>query len=527
MRTVTISLVLLTSLLAACGSVHDRGGCSASTDCPAGQYCARTADGNVCWADAVPPAVSAVTVACLDPVGAGSTCLRDGVLRVQATITDDKEVLGAEVALDVGGAPVPMIRAGGDRWIADVQLRMLPFDYFEHAIVTTVTARDGARNTAFLEPSGTTTVTRHRWKMNLGAGLAPPSVSTSGVLAIPGNSGKVYFVAWDGQFIGSVELSPGVSQLVTAPTFVGESFWVGAEDGHMYELQLTANVWTAVSRATTGSAIKGSIASTSDGTLIAATYDSAGSGGVVYAVTQSTVRNGPPAGLPISVGPVVDANDRIYAVAVGAVRRYSLTGGIPTAAWLGATSVDGTVYEPLACTSVLVATANTLSSGVVKSVDPNGEPQHIATTAFSSGGAVVLSDGSVVVPEQANMLSRWTQVGAAFSGWQKPDLGSAPRTPLVLRSSSRFIVPTAKGALYALKADGQVAWFGQLSAGATPLQPGNIYTHPGVTDLSTAFFAGSDGVLHAVIVDGVLDSSAPWPKAFHDPQNTNRAGAQP
>ncbi len=83
--------------------------------------------------------------------------------------------------------------------------------------------------------------------------------------------------------------------------------------------------------------------------------------------------------------------------------------------------------------------------------------------------------------------------------------------------------------VHALRADGTVAWSGQLSAGTAALQPGNLFTYdatPG-EELSLAYFAGSDGWLHAVIVDGRLDGAAPWPKAFHDPANTNRAGAQP
>jgi hypothetical protein len=45
--------------------------------------------------------------------------------------------------------------------------------------------------------------------------------------------------------------------------------------------------------------------------------------------------------------------------------------------------------------------------------------------------------------------------------------------------------------------------------------------------MSTAYVASSSGKLFAVIVDGELDGSSPWPKAFHDPRNTNRAGPQP
>ena len=75
---------------------------------------------------------------------------------------------------------------------------------------------------------------------------------------------------------------------------------------------------------------------------------------------------------------------------------------------------------------------------------------------------------------------------------------------------------------------GSIVW--SASFGTSSLQPGNLYTPPGQPagdELSIAYFAGSDGWLHAVIVDGKLDAAAPWPKAFHDPRNTNRAGAQP
>ena len=57
-------------------------------------------------------------------------CLRDSVLHVQATVSDDAEVLGAEVTLDVGGPAFAMTRAGGV-WQADVELRDVPFETFE------------------------------------------------------------------------------------------------------------------------------------------------------------------------------------------------------------------------------------------------------------------------------------------------------------------------------------------------------------------------------------------------------------
>jgi hypothetical protein len=65
-----------------------------------------------------------------------------------------------------------------------------------------------------------------------------------------------------------------------------------------------------------------------------------------------------------------------------------------------------------------------------------------------------------------------------------------------------------------------------LTAAGQSLEPANIWTEPGATT-STAYLAGADGNLYAVIVDGALDTSAPWPKAFHDPQNTSNAGVTP
>lgn len=518
MRALTVPSILL-PLVLACGAVRDRPACAASTDCPAGQYCAPTADGSVCWPDAVPPSVSGVTASCLGRA-AGEPCLRDGTLRVEATVADDAEVLGAEVTLDVGGPAVPMQRAGGV-WRADVELRRMPFDHFAHPVVATVAARDGARNHAF-DAAAATTVTRLVWRTTLGAALAVPAVTPTGILVVPANSGRVHFVGWDGTYLGSTELAASTPQTLSAPTVIGSSVWVGAEDGNVYELANPGSGWVATQRANTGAAVRGSLGVTSTGTVIAASES-----GVVWAITSTTSRNGS-VGLPFSLGPVVDSGDGIFAVAAGSARRFTLVLGIPTDAWSSAASFGGTVGDPLACTTSLVAVANTGTEGIAKRVTATGTPETLGSTALPSSGIVLLSDGSIIVPEQTKTLARLTTNGAVFPSWQKPDLGGATRTPLVLTASVPFVVPTAKGALHGLRPDGSIAWSGQLSAGTASLQPGNIYTPPGQPageEQSVAYFAGSDGVLHAVIVDGRLDAAAPWPKAFHDARNTNRAGA--
>jgi outer membrane protein assembly factor BamB len=111
--------------------------------------------------------------------------------------------------------------------------------------------------------------------------------------------------------------------------------------------------------------------------------------------------------------------------------------------------------------------------------------------------------------------------------WAASDLLSGvPAVGLVLGGTSpSILVPTDSGRLHAVSpANGHVLWTAELSNQA--LQPANIWTEPGATT-STAYLAGADGNLYAVVVDGALDTSAPWPKAFHDPQNTSSAAATP
>jgi outer membrane protein assembly factor BamB len=88
-----------------------------------------------------------------------------------------------------------------------------------------------------------------------------------------------------------------------------------------------------------------------------------------------------------------------------------------------------------------------------------------------------------------------------------------------------FLVATADGKVHAVGDSGAILWSGPLTGG-TALGAGNLHTPPG-SELSTAYFGGADGKLYAVIVDGALDTAAPWPKAWHDSRNTSRAAPSP
>lgn len=512
-------LILLAALAVACGSVHDRSECSASADCAAGSYCARTGDGSVCWPDAVAPAVSAVSVTCdRDP------CLRSSVLHVEATVADDLELSGAEVTLDVGGPAIAMAPVGGGVWAADVPLARLPFEHFTHDVVATVTARDGARNEGSVA-SSPIAVTRLRFERVLESGisLTSPAVMDDGTVAAGGANHRLYLVAWDGDGVASVAV--GTLQITAAPLALGGSVWVGSEDNKVYEVKKNgADTWDAFQRADTGGAVRSSLSLTSDARVIAASQS-----GFIFAVTSTGYMNSAP-GYASSTGTVVDETGTIYLVASGAVRRFTIVSGSPTVDSGYSVTIGSSVGVPLALDSAVLVPSNNGAQGLLKRVlAAGGDPEHLATTGVPSAGIAVLDGGDILVPEETNKLTRWSSGGAPVATWTTPNLGTAPRTPIVLgNQTAPFVVSTAGGAVHALQPDGTIAWTAQF--GTAALQPGNIYTPPGQPPdavLSIAYFAGADGVLHAVIVDGKLDGSAPWPKAFHDPQNTNRAGAQP
>ena len=127
------TILVLALLAAGCGSVTDRGDCRTSAGCPKGAYCAHTPDGNVCWPDAVPPAIASVTVAC-----GVNGCFRDGSLDVTVEVTDDKEVFAVDAAIDLAPTrKVSLIRGGGSTWTGTISLDALEFPALtQEAVVT-------------------------------------------------------------------------------------------------------------------------------------------------------------------------------------------------------------------------------------------------------------------------------------------------------------------------------------------------------------------------------------------------------
>jgi hypothetical protein len=519
-------LVLVAALAVACsGLEEDRPGCGKSADCAAGQYCARTPDGNVCWADDVAPIVSSVTVTCGDP------CLRDGTLEVVASVEDDHEVGEVRVSLDLDPSrSVPMTRTG-DAYAATLALEDWPFAHFEHAVRATVTATDGARNASEPSFSDSVPVKRLRWEKAVDAGvvaLTAPAVMEDGTVVVGGSNGKLYFVSPEGTSVRD-PLPVGLGQITAAPSVGNQAVWVGSEDASLYGVKLDGSALLPGAAVNLDGAIKGCVAVSPSATEEWAF--AAAQSGRLGAVSTASHADKTGIVASFSSGPVRDTGQNIYAatgVATATLRSFTFDGAY-TDRWSGSSPLVGVnVSAPVAIDREGSVWTGSQDARLVRT-QPNGSATVIAVLSDSiSDSPVVLANGDVVVGDQSGKLYRLS--GAGSAEWERPaSLTGAVLAPLTMAETPQvFLVPTKAGNLYALTATGAEVWRGMLGSSAQ-LRTGNLFTPPGQAGqvLSTAFFSSSDGKLYAVIVDGQLDTSAPWPKAFHDQRNTNNAGTQP
>ncbi len=520
---------LLSFALAACSSVDDRPACSASTDCAAGQYCARTADGNVCWADRVAPTVSSVVVTC-----DATPCRRDGVLHVVASVSDDKEVLDVTAALDLAPTPTVRMTRSGSSWVADVPLRSFPFDAFERPVTATVTARDGARNESVPLADAPLLVTRLKWTYDATVPMTAAAVMADGtaVVGLSSNSEQLLAIREDGTKAWG--LNVGGTAFVTAAPAIGErAIWVGSEDFSLYGVKLDGSGVLAGVGIDTFGGVKGSVAMLAGATKEwAFATSSSGRVGAASTPTDAPKDALTFAGDAYTTGPVVGLDGRIYAAtatATATLQAFSFDGGF-TRNWTASVGVN--VSAPLAVDGAGNVWTGSQDARLVQTTP--GETSGSATTVATLPGSIVdspviLAGGDVVVGDQSGLLHRYSSTGAQL--WTaEPNLGGAVLAPIVLSDGpATLLVPTKTGVLYALDGSGNEVWHTTLGTGAE-LRSGNIFTptnQPAGRILSTAYFPASSGKLYAVIVDGKLDASAPWPKAFHDPRNTNRAGPQP
>jgi hypothetical protein len=451
------------------------------------------------------------------------------VLHVEATVADDAEVLGAEVSLDVGGPPVALQRSGGV-WSADVHLAELPFDAFEADVLVTVTASDGARNKASAGAESVH-VTRLRWAYDAGAPISAPAVMPDGttIVGVSKTSHQVLAVKPDGT--RKWEATTASRFVIAAPTIGGSAIWV-TDDRNVFAIDPLALATVSGVGVTMDGATTGSIAVRSEvGTEWAFIGALTGRIGAASTTPLEYARSG--LGDSCTTGPVLSADGTTIFVATRTVTSSAnlksfVFDGAFTPKWSAPIGVN--VTAPVAIDESGAIWSASQDAKLTKTVpsDASGDPVTIATLSGSAvDSPVILFGGDVIVGDGNGTLHRYSSTGTRR--WAaEPNLESPVLAPVVVTGAQEtLIVPTQGGRLYAVRSDGSVGWFGQLDA--TGLRAVNIHppqSQSGVA-LSTVVVAGESGTLYAVIVDGQLDGSAPWPKAFHDPRNTNRAGPQP
>jgi hypothetical protein len=508
--------LVMAGLLAVLGCGGDDGGrpsCSDASPCAAGNYCAHTPDGNVCWPDEVAPVFESVEVSC----GGAATCRRDATLRVEVAVTDDAAMGTVEVALDLdGGGPRALHHGLGDAYAVNVPLAEVPFPYFDRAVTVTVTARDEAGNEA--RETTSVFVTRMAWARQLASvPLWSPAVMNDGRAIVAASNGQLHFVSKSGEASTAVNVT---ANLLNGPASIGpDAIWVGSEDGRIYPVSTGGTVGTSCNA---GAAMLG-VPAISGTKAISATKGSFVAVADAAGTCNSTVVTNP-------AQPVVGSTGRLFVPAGGKLRSFTVLGnGALADEWTGTPPSPsiGTVFAPPAIDGIGSIWSVSLA-GAVYRTNASAEAEQVPAdppVSENSTGAIILSDGSAVVGDfSAVVLRRLAQ-----SGWTtSAELTGNPGIPLALVGDQRsLLVTTSSGRLHMLRqADGTLIWSRRITPANQALEPPNIWTEPGATT-STAYLSGADGFLYAVIVDGALDTSAPWPKAYHDPQNTSNAGVAP
>jgi outer membrane protein assembly factor BamB len=317
-----------------------------------------------------------------------------------------------------------------------------------------------------------------------------------------------------------------IASVVNSPPAVGaDAIWLATPDGKLHELRFDASVVTLPANCNTTQQLVGPPA-------VAGQHAFVGSKAEVM-ITADASGFCTPANAPAAVSspPSLTAEGKVIVATGSILRRMTLPeSGVLKDDWTGVSPAPAAPGLPDIVGAPIGVDVNggmwtVAQNGAVNRTTDSATTSVIVSLSGGSAGAIVLADNSVVLSDAAKRLVRARPSGSP--PWTSSDsLTGVPAIGLLLNGSNpTILVPTDQGRIYAInQIDGHVQWSAELSG--QPLQPANIWTEPGATT-STAFLAGADGNLYAVIVDGALDTSAPWPKAFHDPQNTSNAGVTP
>jgi hypothetical protein len=370
-----------------------------------------------------------------------------------------------------------------------------------------------------------------RWVYDAGVPMSAPAVMGDGtvVVGLSRTTEQLLAIRQDGTKAWAVTVGTG---FVTAPPTVGaDAIWVGSNDFWLRGAALDGTGSLTGVGVNLEGAVRGgvSVSTTSEKEWSFAASIS-GRLGATSAVAGEFAKT--TAVSSYESGTAVTKSGWVCAVSSGVsstLRCFEFDGAL---AQVGAANVGVNVLAPLAIDSEDHIWSGSQDGKLNRSRFSSTASETTTVASLPAplvDSPVIASGGDVLVGDADGVLHRFDSLGNPL--WSSPpNLGGAVSAPLLLMGgSSAIVVSTRNGTIHALRADGSEVWRGALGAGAE-LRSGNIFTDEAQTTssvLSTALFASADGKLYAVVVDGQLDTAAPWPKAFHDPRNTNNAGTAP
>ncbi len=468
------------------------------------------------YVDTAPPAISGATITC-----STTPCLRSSTLTVTASVSDSNL---ATVEATVSLAPSsPIVLSGtSGTYSGTFSVKSYPFPYFSTSATAQVTATDLAGNSVTANVAAPVQVTRLRWATQVES-TSPPSlagaaIDATGTIYLGGANGTLYVLAQDGSIAHRWPVGTATS-IVAAPAVGTGGVWVANQDAVYLVNPGTGAVLNGTGCATGGPATTPAIAQ-----LTAETAFVGSQNALLFAIAAPSKCTNSNAYEAFYAAPAIDGSGNVYAASSqGRLRSVKLGAtGFFVENWPapGYVSVGASVRAPLAFASAVnsVWSASFESAGKIYQTSSSGTPT-LVTTSGSLTDPILLSNGDVVVGD-GNVVQRWNASGVLE--WASPDLGAAAVSVMALANGDAvFVVPTAGGAVYALKSDGSVLWQYNLTGG-TALAEGNVFQVTGDT-LSTAVFGAANGTVYGVLLDGGLDAGAPWPKVHHDTRNTANA----
>ncbi|MFO0585040.1 MAG: hypothetical protein U0229_22415 [Anaeromyxobacter sp.] len=449
--------------------------------------------------------------------------MRDSKLTVTASASDDAELAGVEVSLDLDAARWVALARTGATWTGTLALREWAFPAFSKAVVATARATDGAGNQGTKAAAGVS-VTRLRWAVDALAGssaaLSPPAVMTDGTIVVGNANHQLLSLTPAGtQAEDPLTIGGGA---ITSIAVGDKAVWVGSDDGGLSAANLDRKTVLAGVGVNVEGAIRGGLA------VLPGTVEWAFAGGELGRLYGApTTGNPAPTAKSSYVAAPVITGGNVYAVSSNissSLKQFTFDGAL-TEGWSTVVGASVALNPAVATNDVFV----TLSSdGKLMKTTSAGSTSPVTTLTDSVlEPPIVLSGDEILLGDSSGAVRRISLTGLAT--WSTPpNLGAIPVGALAISGSTvKLLVGTRAGSIYALDNAGATIWNTTLS-GAPLLKGSNISAPSAETPVtSTAYFSAANGKIYAVIVDGTLDTSAPWPKAFRDRRNRSNAGLTP